>query len=415
MTHEVDLADYRWLVGDGALDWLRLVVESDKPLHVLVSDLRKKLSVDRARLVIQQIDLRRRGRVKFGLSDQMFFTQQGLEQATDEVVAAHKAERFSPGTRVADLCCGIGGDLVLLRNRCQAVGVDRDPVVALFAEANCRAFGHAAEASSVDPSDPIVQICDIEEFRVEEVAAWHLDPDRRPEGRRTTHVDFHSPSREVMEQLLARNPNGAIKLAPAAECPEDWIEKAEMQWISSRRECRQLVVWFGDLAKHPQRRTATVLRQGTTEPRTVIGTVCDAAGDAADSPIPVSGRVDRFVHEPDAAVLAAGLSRVLAEQYLLSALSAKSAYLTGPVAIDDLALASFEVIDVLPYRVKPLKALLRERRIGRLEVKKRGVPLEPEQVRRDLRVVGDEVATLLLTPIAGKVTAILARRIARGN
>ena len=76
-------------------------------------------------------------------------------------------------------------------------------------------------------------------------------------------------------------------------------------------------------------------------------------------------------------------------------------------------MAVFEVLDALPFDARRLKKMLRERRIGRLEVKKRGVPVDPQTVARDLRVPGDESATLLLTRREKAVVAILARRVER--
>ena len=73
-------------------------------------------------------------------------------------------------------------------------------------------------------------------------------------------------------------------------------------------------------------------------------------------------------------------------------------------------LSRFEVIEVMPYRAADLKRWLAERGIGRIEVKKRGVDLEPEQVRREIAGHGDEAATILLARIGGRVTAIVARR-----
>src|SRR5690606_30040323 len=104
----------------------------------------------------------------------------GLEQATDEVVAQYKAQRFSAGEPIADLCCGVGGDLVALAQRGPVAGVDANPAVALLAEANCRALAHA---SSVRVLADRAETCDLPD-----IAAWHIDPDRRATGRRTTHV-----------------------------------------------------------------------------------------------------------------------------------------------------------------------------------------------------------------------------------
>ena len=129
-------------------------------------------------------------------------------------------------------------------------------------------------------------------------------------------------------------------------------------------------------------------------------------GDGPSEP-PIATRIGSFVFEPDAAVLAASLSGTLAAEHGLGALAPGVAYLTADVPVRDAALAAFEVLEAMPYHVKLVKAWLKARGIGRLEVKKRGVSLEPDAVRRQLRVEGNEAATLLLAPLAGGVTAIL--------
>ena len=67
----------------------------------------------------------------------------------------------------------------------------------------------------------------------------------------------------------------------------------------------------------------------------------------------------------------------------------------------------YRVLTRLPYREKPLKAALRERGIGRLTIKKRGVDVVPEQLRKRLSLQGDEEATIVLTRVAGQGTALL--------
>jgi hypothetical protein len=89
------------------------------------------------------------------------------------------------------------------------------------------------------------------------------------------------------------------------------------------------------------------------------------------------------------------------------------AYLTSDEPSDHALLASFAVLEVLPLDMKRLRAIVRERRIGRLEVKKRGVPHDPADVLRQLRPQGDQTATLLLTPTPQGARAILTTRCAR--
>jgi len=362
----------------------------------------------------------------------MYFTPRGLEQATDEAIAAYKAARWARGGPTLDLCCGIGGDLLAAAARADSllkrgtdplrraetcgensnvervspqfqqasdvVGVDCDPIVALLADANLRAAGLHGR----------VRCARAEEIAVRDMNAWHLDPDRRPGRRRTTHVRWQQPPLEVVERLLAENPQAAIKLAPAAQPPEDWSDRAELEWISSRGECRQLVVWLGELALSPAKRRATVIpgkMPAGPEPRPTRS-ICGDPGVTSEI-----ADVGRFVFEPDPAVRAADLVGALAAEHRLMAVARRGVYLTGEAPVEDAALSCFEVQEVLPFDVRKLKSLLRRRRIGRLEVKSRGVPLEPELIRRQLRVEGDDGATLLLCARESRVMAILARRV----
>jgi hypothetical protein len=378
--------------------------------------------------VLQQVELRRKARAKFAEADGMFFTPIGLEQATDQWVARYKASRFPNGEPVADLCCGIGGDLVALAQRGPAVGVERDPITALLAEANLRvldlgAGGHPAAE---------VRVEDVAQFSVSELAAWHLDPDRRGEGRRTIRIEHHQPGLSTIRRLLHQRADAAVKLAPATDPPEAWTQRAELEWISRRRQCRQLVVWFGRLARNPGRRCATVLdsyestlaQNGKKYSDDLHGSGSSGlGGEESDHPgpirtvvgtpetrAPIVDRVGRYVFDPDPAVVAARLLGTLAAEHDLAALGPGAAYLTGPRPLADPALGCFEVTDVLPLDLRRLKQLLRGRDVGRLEIKKRGVSHDLEALRHRLHVRGDQSAVLLVAPVGRTVTAILARR-----
>ena len=380
--------------------------EVREPLR-MAARLRKDLGMERVRLLLEQTELRRRAEEKFPRAEEMFFTRKGFEQATDFWVAEYKAERVrrggSAGDGAIDFCCGIGGDLMALAAGGSVRGVERDPVVVLLAHVNLEAVA----------ADDDVAVADVEEViraGMDSVAAWHVDPDRRPSSGRTTRVELHEPGPAVLRSLLDACPNGAIKLAPAAVMSESWWGEAELEWISRGGQCRQLVAWFGALAECAGRWRATVVRRGAR------GAGREARGDVAtfvgeeDVECAVAGRVGRFVFEPDAAVLAAKLEGDLARRNGLTAVSAGVAYFTGDALVEYSMLTAFEVMEVMPYRVAHLKQWLAERGIGRIEVKKRGVDLEPEKVRREIVGEGENEATVLMARIGGRVTAIVARR-----
>ncbi|HVC92140.1 MAG TPA: hypothetical protein VND64_00540 [Pirellulales bacterium] len=415
------LDDYQWLVSPAAAEWLERAAVHDGTLVSQTAALRRHLSAARTHLVLEQTTLRVRARQKFAVAGRMFFTPLALAQATDEWVADYKASRFPPGQPLVDLCCGIGGDLLALARRCPATGIDRDPIAALLAEVNLAAvLGGVSGLPSAG-----IQVRDAARAALAGAAAWHIDPDRRAMGKRTTRVELQSPGVGVLERLLAACPAAAIKLAPAAELPQHWTAEAELEWISRDGECRQLVAWFGPLALVPGCRRATVVATTEGGRQEVRGrldlersgpsyNVRTFVGDPTVT-LPVANRLGCFLAEPDSAVLAAGLTASLAAEHELAAVAPGTAYLTGDCAEADLALAWFEVIDMLPFDLKRLKSMLRQRGIGRLEVKRRGVPHDPEQVRQQLRVPGDQMATLFLTRIRGAVTAIVCRRLTDGR
>jgi hypothetical protein len=126
---------------------------------------------------------------------------------------------------------------------------------------------------------------------------------------------------------------------------------------------------------------------------------------------PLAERIGRYLFEPDAAVLAAKLERQLAAEHALAAIAPGVAYWTGDRPILDTALDCFAVREVVPFRVPALRAWLRSREIGTLEIKKRGVDLDPARLRRELNLAGPQSATLLVARIGKRVTAILADRV----
>jgi len=130
--------------------------------------------------------------------------------------------------------------------------------------------------------------------------------------------------------------------------------------------------------------------------------------DAVDEPVRPLGA---FVHEPDGAVIRARLIGDVARALEAGMLADQIAYLTSDAALTSPFVASFRVREVLPAEPRALSRALRERGIGRLEIKKRGVDIDPAAFRTSLKLRGDGAATLILTRIGSKRLAILADRV----
>jgi hypothetical protein len=276
------------------------------------------------------------------------------------------------------------------------MGFDTDEVARLLAEANADVCGLGRDRCRAC-SDDATRCSVIGGF-----ATWHCDPDRRADGRRTTQGDDFSPPLESVAWMLGHNMTGAIKVAPATLLPAHWSENAELEWLGSRSECRQQVAWFGSLARHPGQRSATIV-DAAGGPRTIVGT--------GEEHIPIAAALGNYMYEPDNTVLAARLTGALCRQHNLAAVSPGIAYLTSDVQVTDTALDAFEVREVLPLDQKQLKAFCREHRIGRLEVKKRGVETELEALRKAIIATGDASATFIVTRLEGKSRVVVVDRI----
>ncbi|TWT31588.1 class I SAM-dependent methyltransferase [Blastopirellula retiformator] len=390
-AESADLSDLHWLVSEEAAEIF--AQQSSPQLSVAqLAQLNREIGPPRASLISEQLELRQRGKAKFSRAEQMFFTRVGLEQATDEAIAAYKATRFGATTKVVDLCCGVGGDLLAIADGRTAVGVDLSPQLAILAAANCAAYGNKVTSQSIDAASADVGSFD----------AWHCDPDRRAEKRRTTQLDSFSPSADQLDELLAQNNNAAIKLAPATQVPVEWRQQGELEWISSRRECRQLVAWIGDLATMPRARRAThVDKEGAAS--TFV------AADDAD--LQVAGEMGEYLLEPNPALLAADLVDAFAVEHHLGRILPRSVYLTGDAPVDSPLVAAFQVHDQLPIDRKSLSKRLKEQGIGRVEIKVRGLDIRPEAFLKKLRLSGDTSATLILTPTPSGNRAILCQRV----
>ncbi|MGO1627468.1 MAG: THUMP-like domain-containing protein, partial [Microbacterium sp.] len=178
-------------------------------------------------------------------------------------------------------------------------------------------------------------------------------------------------------------------------------EDCEAQWISVDGSTVELVVWTGALAREGVGRSALVLHGDSAHELT-------APADAEDEPVRELGA---YVHEPEGAVIRARLLGDVARALEAGPVASGIAYLTGDAAATSPFVSSFRVRETLPADVRHLGKALRARGIGTLEIKKRGVDVDPAVLRRRLALRGDEAATLILTRINGRRVAVLADRV----
>ncbi|MFI1372738.1 methyltransferase domain-containing protein [Streptomyces longwoodensis] len=380
-----DLAPLLTPEGRALLDEVRGTAPADE--LAVATRLRRDHPAPLVSAALAQARLRQRAVAKFGTADahRMFFTPHGVEQSTRASVAAYRAARLTElgVTSVADLCCGIGGDAIALaRAGIRVLAVDRDPATAATARANADALGLAGLIE--------VREADVTEVDTSGHDAVFVDPARRGGRGRIFDPEAYSPPLSWAVSAARTARVAALKIAPGV--PHEAVPAdAEAEWISDHGDVKEAVLWFG------------------TEPGTVRATLLPGprALRGAGLPDPPVRPLGRYLYEPDGAVIRAHLVADVAAELDGGLLDATIAYVTADTLRPTPYATAYEITDQLPFNVKKLKALLRERGVGVLTVKKRGSAVEPEELRRKVKPQGPNAATVFLTRVAGAPTMLI--------
>jgi hypothetical protein len=358
-----------------------------------LSRFRRLASPERVSAAIRLVQSRRKAAEKFDRGERMWVNPTGVEQATSEPVARHKAVRFASCSVVVDLCAGIGGDALALAERSQVLAVDLDPGMGRRIQWNAAVYGVADRILAVGAC--------AESFSIPSGAWLHLDPDRRA-GRtqRAFLLDDYSPGPPFWDAIRQRAAAGAIKLSPASDFARHFPLDSgyEIELISHRGECKEATAWFGALASC--RRRATRLPENVTW--------ADGDGEP-DAPAPIA-TLGSWIYDPDPSLIRAGLLDGFARVHGLARVAAGVDYLTGDKLISTPFLAAFAVQDVSALDLKRLRRMIAVHQVGELEIKVRGVKIAPEVLHAQLKPSGAEAATLLIIGGAKPTRAVLARR-----
>lgn len=383
--------------------------------------MRKQFSPDMAAAALDQVSLRRRAHRKFAeRSEKMWFTHDGMEQASRPAVAAWRARRFTDQRvrRVVDLCCGIGADAMEMCARgLEVVCAELDPVTAAFAARNLALVASRVELLNGGQQQVIegtggagaamarVVAGDatglVDELAADSQTLVFIDPARRDGRGRSWNIKDLCPSWDFVTGLLARPNPVCVKLGPGL--PREIIpDGVEACWVSDAGDVVEVGLWRGVSATHTPG-TAAGRFHSTAH---LLPADIDVTGFDDDRPVSAPGS---FLLEPDGAVIRA---RALAAVHPdARPLAPSVAYLTVDEPVTTPLAVCYEICEVLDAGEKQLRAWVRDNRIGILEIKKRAVDIDPAQLRRRLRPKGPNHATLVLTRTVDGLRALVVRRI----
>lgn len=274
-------------------------------------------------------------------------------------------------------------------------GVDSDGLTAAVAAANLAVLGLGGSVIEGTAQD-----ADRAGF-----AAVFADPARRQGATRVFDPRAFSPSWDFVLSLLGPRPSVAgqpgqvvVKLGPGLD--HDLVPPlVEAEWVSLDGDLKEVALWSPPPSRGTTRRRATLLTAAGGE----------ASLTEADAPVgaPPISAVGDFVYEPDPAVIRAHLVSVVVGEVAGWLLDPHLAYVSSDRDVASPFARRFRVLEVLPFRERQLRAALRSRGIGALTIKKRGIAVTPEELRRRLALHGDQHATLILTRTPGSAAALL--------
>ena len=400
--------------------------DAPAPSLALAERLRREYPADLVAAAMAQQALRRAAAAKFSRAPAMLFTRAGYEQASSEAVAAYRAGRLPGAARVADLCCGIGGDLIALAAAADVLAVDRDEGHARLALHNAAVYGRAGRVTAV--------VADVRDLRLGDVRltgqgldAVFIDPARRSgpgtasAGPASTgHIAANAGAARRFRPGQSEPPLGwcaaltdqvpavCVKAAPGLGdelIPGGW----EAEFIAEARDLKEAVLWSPALVTAPVAggtgpRRATVLLPGQAGQAGAPGQA-SAVTLTAHPGDPVPLREPReYLLDPNPAVTRASLVEDLARDLGGDAakIDPRIAFLTLDRPVATPFARTLRVLESAPWNERQFARRLRELDIGAVDIRRRGLAGDVEQIRRRLKLAGRRRATVVITRVSDK-------------
>jgi THUMP domain-containing protein len=366
--------------------------------------LRREYPASLAAAAVAQHELRLAAREKFSRAMEMLFTRAGYEQSSSETIARHRAARFGGARRVADLCCGIGGDLIALaapprpaapespespepKSPDTVLAVDRDEIHARLAVHNAGVYGAGGRVRAC--------VADVRDIALDGIDAVFIDPARRA-GTRRFPAGVSQPPLDWCLALAGQVPAVCVKAAPglpAELIPPGW----EAEFIADGRDLKEAVLWSPAFATAQRR--ATILPAGDTLTRAPTRALA-GPGTGAD-PVDVT-EPGAYLLDPSPAVTRAGLVEDLARLLGARKIDPRIAFLTADREVATPFARTLRVVESAPWNEKRFAARLRELGVGAADIRRRGLAGDVDQIRRRLKLSGPHRATVVLTRVNDK-------------
>ena len=362
---------------------------------------------------------------KFLLCDKL-----ALEQSTAQDIGRWKAALWPHEGSVNDLCCGMGGDSFFLPAGLKITGVDLDENRLAMYRHNLLAFG----------KDVSTKCADVREVAGNNVPTgsnsadfFTIDPARRAiEGENQRDLRNLTPTLEEVVEISKHYKGGMAKLPPGYP-PAEIPDSTEILYLGGHSDCRECLVLFGELVKHPDTVRAVIVdKAGNTEAEwtrkrdRTLETLDEELQEKLDrndslegkdrtyrtatsrSDLPL-GEIGKYIAEPAPALIRSRLfsDAALAHDPSAHLISEGIAYVSSDKPLPAPAFTSYEILAHAEIATGAVRSMLKEHDIGKITLKLRGVKLDPDAETKRLKPKGKNSAILFYTRAYGEKIAIL--------
>jgi hypothetical protein len=339
-----------------------------------IQSLKKKYHDAPITELLHLYSIQQKAQKKLPFAMRWFFTEKSYQQASTFHLAKYHGSLFDEFHTVADLCCGIGSDLLMLsrkKTKCYAVDIDKN--LLRLAENNM-SFFHRKNIEYLD-------IC-AENFH-HKCEAVFIDPDRRKHNRKMCKVEDISPNFSTIQKLIKKYANVAVKLSPIMDYEQNVFDDYSFDFVSENGEMKECLLKSGRLKTS---RRAVLLPHLTIfsekgHPQTAIS------------------QIDRWVYEPDSAIIRSHLVNDLAYEMKMRRIDQHIALLTSEIEPVETYGRKYRVIEVFDYNLTRLNSYLRSGGIGIVDIKTKGFSESVETFRKKLRLSGKAKVVIFIVRI----------------
>lgn len=371
----------------------------------LMLQARKWPALDVPKLV-QQIQARQKAKAKLPTwaanLDLLFPANLSVEQSSSEVTAAYKASLVT-GDTLADLTGGFGVDAFYFSQRFEHVTyVERQADLAQLVAHNYRQLGVSNISVFTGEAEDFLHRLPAP------VDVIYLDPARRGQTQERVHLlqDCEPDVLRLLPLLLQKSKMVLLKTAPMLDIDlalQELGHVAHIWVIAVQNECKEVLYLLEAEAPKETRITTVNLRPGQA-PIEVSFTK-----QQEELAQPTYAEPQRYLYEPNTALLKAGAFKWLSEQYQVQKLHRNSHLYTSTELQADFPGRIFEIMAQPKANAKDLLKLLPGKKAN---ITVRNYPLTVAQLREKVKLKeGGNEYLFATTDLHNKPILLLCRKV----